>query len=243
MSDGGGSGLDAVDIFFIVLLLLYPGLCALGVLIIICKKVCGFCLSICSKACGFCFSIFDKWSLSRNNSHRSSASRAPHVPSVPNVPDGPSETKPDRSEGDPRVCDVCITPWHPLCPQPDPQSGKLRLSRKRNANHTANAQKRARWGRFFVSRIHSAHPFRSQYVSCAHFLFLDIQPLSADKVSDADTPISPPRRRGGSSTRHIPWTQIRVCAIVLMPTLPLGRYTELPRDYALGTSYLSCAPE
>jgi hypothetical protein len=160
MSDGGGSGLDAVDIFFIVLLLLYPGLCALGVLIIICKKVCGFCLSICSKSCGFCLSIFDKWSLSRNNSHRSSASRAPHVPSVPNVPDGPSETKPDRSEGDPRVCDVCITPWHPLCSQPDPEPGRLGLSRcrMRNANHTANARTRARWGGFLVSHVQST-PF------------------------------------------------------------------------------------
>jgi hypothetical protein len=201
-----------------------------------------FCLlvMICCGVCGYCFRLFDKWRLSRNNSRRS---RVPRTPNIPNVPDGPPETKPDRLEGDPRMCDIRTTPWHPLCPQPDPQSGKLRLSRKRNANRTANAQKRARWGRFFVSRIHSAHPFRSQYVSCAHFLFLDIQPLSADKVSDADTPISPPRRRGGSSTRHIPWTQIRVCAIVLMPTLPLGRHTELPSEYALGTSHLSCAPE
>ena len=89
----------------------------------------------------------------------------------------------------------------------------------------------------------SINPFRSRSVSCAYILFLDIQPLSADEVSDADTPISPPGGRGGSSIQYTPSTQIRVSAIVLMPTLPLGRHTELPRDYALGTSYLSCAPE
>ena len=88
-----------------------------------------------------------------------------------------------------------------------------------------------------------------------HILFLNIQPLSADKVSDA---VTPPLVKNG---RPIPCavTQIRISTIILMPA-PRPRPTSFPStsdttsgdpnaytnhrgEYVLGTSYVPYTPD
>jgi len=90
-------------------------------------------------------------------------------------------------------------------------------------------------------------------VSCALMLgFLNIQPLSADKVSDADTIVSSPQVADGNPVQSTSPTQIRISAIVFMPTLPRTRFPpststenpyDPPREYMLGTSYVPYAPD
>jgi hypothetical protein len=129
----------------------------------------------CGGPCCYCLNRLDEWSLSQNSSRRPSVPRVLHVSSVPNnpnVPDDPPETETDRLEGEPRVCDVCITPWYPLCSQSDPLPGRLELDRrgKNDANRTANSQNRPRWRGFLVSRVHPINPFRYHSTVCSRFV-------------------------------------------------------------------------
>ena len=85
----------------------------------------------------------------------------------PGGPNNPLETENDRSGGEPRVCDVCITSWYPLCSQPEFRSGRSRLDKDQKCamNCTTNDQKRARWREILVSRVYPIGPFRSRVVS------------------------------------------------------------------------------
>ena len=86
-------------------------------------------------------------------------------PPAPHVTNDPPETESLRSGGEPRVCDVCIPSWYPLCSQPEPRPQGLGPNRsgKCSANCTADDQKRQRWGGFLVSRICSTNHFRFRW--------------------------------------------------------------------------------
>jgi len=86
---------------------------------------------------------------------------------------------------------------------------------------------------------------------------LDIQPLSADKVSDADTDVSSPQAKSGNPIQSTLSTQIQISTIILMPALPhptsppstsspkpISRdIHDLRREYTLGTSCIPYTPD
>ena len=75
-------------------------------------------------------------------------------------------------------------------------------------------------------------------------VFLDIQPLSADKVSDAGTVVPSSQVDSENPVRSTSSTQVRVSIIIFMP-VPLALPNPIshkiyhpPGEYALGMSYI-----
>ena len=150
---------------------------------------------------------------------------------------------------EPRLWDV---PCYPLRPRREFRLERLEFSpgedNGRDFDYAVTNENRAMWREFFVSCVHSINPF-----VLVHIWLLIIQPLSADEVLDA---VPSPRVNGGHSTQCAP-TQIRISAIILMPTsrpstpsTPSSSNTggnvnqciNSQIEYTLGTSYLSYTP-
>ena len=153
-------------------------------------------------------------------------------------PNDPSETNSLGEE--PRMWDVWIVSWYPLCSHPESRSERLRLSEgedeKYDASCPTNDEKSPRWAEFLVSPI--------QLLVCIGRSPIT-QPLSADEVSDvADPAVSPPKAKADNPAQS---TRVQISTIILMPALP--RPTSPPstsspnstydpaREYVLGTSY------
>jgi len=162
----------------------------------------------------------------------------------------PPEITSDTGEK-PRMCDVWIVSWYPLCSQPWSRSGRLGLGEGQGED-----EKKSEWAEFLVSCPTQSIPFGLASSCVLMPAFLDIQPLSADKVSDADTDVSSSQAKSDNPVRSTSSTQIQVSIIILMPapsrpTSPPSTSSpnpashdiyDPPREYALGTSYVPYTP-
>ena len=160
---------------------------------------------------------------------------------------------------EPRFWDVSC---YPLRPRHKSRSERLELGKGEenecDSNCAVNCENRAMWREFFVSCIRSINPPVFDWCSML-IRFLNVQPLSADEVSDA---IRSPRMNRGHPVQCTP-TRIQISAIILMPTSPrrptsssstspihssnnTGGYVnqciDSRTEYALGTSYLPDIP-
>ena len=145
-----------------------------------------------------------------------------------------------RLDGEkPRMWDVPIMSWCSLCSQPGSRLERLG------------------WAEFLVSCPTQSISFGLVSFRALMPASLDIQPLSADKVSDADTDVSPPQAKSGNPIQSTSSTQIQISTIIFMPVLPhptsppstsspnpISRdIHDLRREYTLGTSYIPYTPD
>ena len=174
----------------------------------------------------------------------------------------PADARPDGARqpvGEkPRMWDVRIASWYPLCSRRGSLSRRLALGEggdgKLGVGRAGIDEDGPRYGEFLVSCIN--------LMSCAWGSdHCKPQPLSADKVSDSDTATSSPQVKPGRRVQCTPSTQIRISTIILMPALPprpvflpstssltpfsnnTGDCVNFPREYVLGTSYTPYTPD